>query len=155
MQEDQDHLRAVIELAVIAKLRDDAPFAARIVANDGRVLSEASNQSNSSSDMTAHAEIQALRGLGLDYTPDSLRDATIFTSAEPCAMCAGAISWSGIGRVVFALDANRVRLLDGAPPVEPGISGRAVLESAAHGIRVEGGHLADEAESRIWPAGMS
>ena len=54
-------------------------------------------------DCTAHAEQNLVRKASARFGPDQLEAYTLYTSTEPCAMCAGAIFWSGIGRVVFAL----------------------------------------------------
>ena len=70
---------------------------------------------------------------------------TLYSSAEPCAMCAGAIAWSGIGRVVFGLSAERVRELAQPPLHAPRIAGRVVLESAAGAPSVSGPVLEAEA----------
>src|SRR5665213_2082533 len=67
-------------------------------------------------DMTAHAERLLATAACKAYEPEELADCTIYASAEPCAMCAGAIYWAGIGRVVYGLSEERLKALTGPPP---------------------------------------
>lgn len=86
--------------------------------------------------------------------PLVFRGMTLYAAAEPCAMCAAAIIWSGVGRVVFGVSASRLRLLDPLPRglVEPGIGGRAVLDATSRGPEVVGPILEDEGEAALFPA---
>jgi tRNA(adenine34) deaminase len=81
-----------------------------------------------------------------------LGGATLYASGEPCAMCAAAIAWAGVGRVVFAVDAARIRALDGDAPTAPGVPGREILERS--GRRSEhAAAVAAEVETRLWARG--
>lgn len=142
---DLQHVRACFALARSAKQRGDTPFGARLVGPDGEVLLEASNATISTRDATAHAEITLVRTGSARYSAAELGQMTLYSSAEPCAMCAGAIAWSGIGRVIFGLSAERVREL--AQPVlhAPTLAGRVILESAAGAPSVSGPMLETEA----------
>lgn len=155
MPDDMVHLRAAIDLASIARATGNAPYGARLVADDDTVVAESGNTVVTSGDLTAHAEMCVLRKVRLDLPPARLQAATLYASAEPCAMCAAAIAWSGIGRVVYAVDAGRVRELDGPAPTEPGVSGAELMARTTRPIRVEGGLLADEAERCLWPRAAS
>jgi len=147
---DLDHLRAAIALGIAARERGDDPFGARVAAADGRVLAEGGNRVHTTHDVTAHAEVVALRALGTLAGAPALAAATLYASGEPCAMCAAAAAWAGVGRVVFAVEAARVRALDGAVASAPGVSGRELLERS--GVRAEhAAALAAEAEARLWP----
>ena len=98
---DRSHLERTVALAWEARNRGDHPFGSLLVAADGRVL-EAHNSVVTGVDPTGHAETNLVRLAGtLDLA--TRITSTLYTSTEPCAMCAGAIYWSGIGRVVFAL----------------------------------------------------
>jgi tRNA(Arg) A34 adenosine deaminase TadA len=79
---------------------------------------------------------------------------TLYAAAEPCAMCAAAIIWSGIGRVVYGVGASRLRLLDPLPGglVEPGVGGRALFDATSGGPEVVGPVLEDEGEAALFPA---
>lgn len=148
-ERDLDHLRAVFGIAEDAARRGNAPFGARLVAADGSILAEAGNRVATTGDPTAHAEIVLIREAS-STEHGTLKAATLYTSAEPCAMCAGAISWMGIGRVVFGIGAARVRELHGAVPSEPGVPGRVVLARAAYGPGVIGPALEDEGAERLF-----
>jgi len=90
-----------------------------VVDAGGRVLIETENGYMPDHDGTAHAErlaaTQACRTLGREV----LAKATLYSSAEPCAMCAGAIYWAGIGRVVYGLSEHRLRGVTGNHPENP------------------------------------
>ena len=106
-------LRRAIALACLGRARGNRPFGAVIVAGDGTVLAEGHCQAIDTGDCTAHAEINALRRLRPHPGRHVLEQATLYVSAEPCAMCAGAIFWSGIGRVVYGIDTARLRRFRG------------------------------------------
>jgi tRNA(Arg) A34 adenosine deaminase TadA len=111
---DIGHLRRAIDLAGVARARGDHPFGALVVAADGRVLIEAGN-TVSVDGPTGHAESNAVRAVaGVDGAV--LRGATLYTSTEPCAMCAGAIYWGGVARVVYALGEDALRSMTGDDP---------------------------------------
>jgi tRNA(Arg) A34 adenosine deaminase TadA len=97
-----DHLARAVALAREARERGDHPFGALLVTADGTVV-EALNSVNTENDPTGHAETNLVRSAASSVEAGALASSTLFTSTEPCAMCAGAIYWSGIGRVVFAL----------------------------------------------------
>ncbi|SDG45730.1 nucleoside deaminase [Microbacterium pygmaeum] len=100
---DQDtHLLRAIALARQARERGDHPFGAIVVTADGTVV-EGLNSVVTHGDPTGHAETNLVRLAAAALTAQQLSTATLYTSTEPCAMCAGAIYWSGIGRVVYAL----------------------------------------------------
>ena len=91
-----------------ARAGGNHPFGSLLVGPEGAVLAEARNSVVTGRDATGHAETNLVRLAGqLDA---DLSVCTLYTSTEPCAMCAGAVYWSGIGRVVFAL--SEVELLE-------------------------------------------
>src|ERR1700729_1191484 len=102
-ERDEHFLRRSFEVARRALTHGNHPFGAILVDQTRNVLIEAENGYMPAHDGTAHAErllaTQACTTLG----PDILRNATVYSSAEPCAMCAGAIYWAGIGRLVYGL----------------------------------------------------
>ena len=97
--------------------------------------------------MLAHAEMNLLRRAVKDFTPDVLAASTLYTSAEPCAMCAGAIFWSGISRLVFGLSGDRLHRLSGFSPQTLVASARDVLARAGRCIEIVGPILESEAEA--------
>ena len=100
---DLHHLTRAIELAAAAREHGNHPFGSLLVDGEGNVVLEAENTVVTGRDVTAHAEQNLVREASARFEPDQLAACTLYTSTEPCAMCAGAIFWSGIGRVVFAL----------------------------------------------------
>ncbi|AVR94501.1 nucleoside deaminase [Pseudoduganella armeniaca] len=118
--QDERYLRDVIGLAQRSRDSGHHPFAAMVVGADGQVIAEAMNAS--STDRTAHAEMNALRLASSQFGPAALAGATLYSSAEPCAMCAGATYWAGVGRVVYALSEARLLQLTGSDPENPTLS---------------------------------
>jgi tRNA(Arg) A34 adenosine deaminase TadA len=100
---DLRHLTRAIELAASAREHGNHPFGSLLVGGNGEVVLEAENTVVTGRDVTAHAEQNLVREACARFTPEQLGACTLYTSTEPCAMCAAAIFWSGIGRVVFAL----------------------------------------------------
>jgi tRNA(Arg) A34 adenosine deaminase TadA len=109
------HLRRAIEVARRARERGNHPFGAILVGKDNRVLLEAENTVNTERDCTGHAETNLIRLAWQQFDPAMLRQCTLYTSTEPCAMCAGAIHWGGVGRVVFALSEASLYAMIGRP----------------------------------------
>ena len=144
---DGRYLRQAITLADKARERGNRPFGALIVAADGRVLAEASNANGESGDCTAHAELSAIRLASPLHCRDALATATLYSSAEPCVMCAGAIFWSAIGRVVYGIDAERLRVFRGErlDQKDAELSCRDVFERSSHAIECIGPSLIAEA----------
>jgi tRNA(Arg) A34 adenosine deaminase TadA len=145
---DLRHLRRCIALAVEARQAGQHPFAALVVDENGKVLVEAQNQSRPpDGDPTQHAELVAASKVARLVPPERLAKATLYTSAEPCSMCAGAIYWTNIGRVVYALSEQRLLGLTGANEENPTFSlpCREVFARGQHRVEVTGPLLEDEA----------
>lgn len=107
--QDRHWLRQSFVWANAARARGNRPFGAIVVAEDGRILAEAFSNSRETGDRTGHAEMNAVRQLSNPLiAPEVLAKATLYASAEPCAMCAGAICNVGIGRVIYGLDVHRL-----------------------------------------------
>ena len=83
------------------------------------MLLEAENGYMPSHDGTAHSERLLATQACTELDPGTLRSATLYSSAEPCAMCAGAIYWAGIGRLVYGLSEHRLRIVTGNHPENP------------------------------------
>lgn len=144
---DALYLRQAIALSRLGRERGNRPFGAVIVADDGEVLAEAWCDTTETGDCTGHAETNAVRRASPAHSRERLARATLYSSAEPCVMCAGAIFWSAIGRVVFGIDAGRLRLFRGerAEQRDAELSCRDVFAASPHAIEVIGPVLADEA----------
>ena len=121
-----------------------------MVSADGEVIAEAHNATAENGDCTSHAEMGAIRALAARRpTREELAGATLYSSAEPCVMCAGAIFWSNIGRVVFGIDAERLRVFRGErqDQRDAELSCRDVFEASPHPIECIGPALIDEASA--------
>ena len=147
---DEDFLRRAFAVASAARARGDRPFGA-VVVEGGAVLAEAGSEQGASGGGTlAHSEMVALRRLHkAGVGRDRLARATIYSSGEPCAMCAAAIFYSGIGRLVYGLGAEAIAAARNAQAHTAGLglSCRQVLEAAAAPVAVIGPLL--EAEGAI------
>ncbi len=100
---DEALLRRAIALALRSRAVGNHPFGALLADESGNVLLESENEVNSRGDITAHAEMLLASAAARVLEPGVRATASLFTSTEPCAMCAGAIYWAGIGRVVYAM----------------------------------------------------
>lgn len=156
---DEDHLRRAFVVATEARARGDRPFGA-VVAQGDVVLAEAGSEQGASGGGTlAHSEMVVLRRLHeAGIGRDRLARATIYSSGEPCAMCAAAIFYMGLGRLVYGLSAEAIAAARNAQAHTAGLglSCRQVLEAAAAPVAVAGPLL--EAEGAIphqgyWIAG--
>lgn len=98
---DEYFMREALREAHKAFEEDEVPVGAVVVSNQ-RIISRAHNLTERLTDVTAHAEMQAItaasHALGAKYLPEC----TLYVTLEPCVMCAGALFWSQISRVVFA-----------------------------------------------------
>ena len=115
-------LRAAIDLARRSRHHGNHPFGALLVDAAGVVVAEAENTVVSEHDVTGHAETNLVRVASRRFDRAYLRSCTMFSSTEPCAMCSGAIYWSGIGRVVYGLSEAGLLELTGSHQDNPTMS---------------------------------
>ena len=144
---DEQFLRRSFDVARRAASHGNHPFGAILVDEQDNVLIEAENSFMPSRDGTAHAE-RLLATEACKTLSDEVRaKATLYSSAEPCAMCAGAIYWAGIGCVVYGLGEQRLRVITGDHPENPTLDlpCRDVFNSGQRAIEVIGPLLEDEA----------
>lgn len=107
MTEDEKFMSAALAEARQAFERGEIPIGA-VVVSGGRIIGRGHNLTEQLSDVTAHAEMLALTAATQTVGGKYLPDATLYVTVEPCLMCAGAIGWSQIGRVVYgASDSKR------------------------------------------------
>jgi tRNA(Arg) A34 adenosine deaminase TadA len=144
---DLRHLIRAIEIAAAAREHGNHPFGSLLVDGDGNVVLEAENTVVTDRDCTAHAEQNLVRAAVARLEPDQLAGHTLYTSTEPCAMCAGAIFWSGIGRVVFALSSATLGgiVQDPTGARTLAISCREVFARGGRPVDVQGPLIEDEA----------
>ena len=141
-------LRRAFAVARRARAGGDHPFGAILVGPDGAILEEQGNgHSAEGGDMTAHAERLLATWASKTYDAGFLAGCTLYSSAEPCAMCAGAIYWAGIGRVVYGQSEKGLKEQTGAHEENPTLDlpCRQVFESGQRPTVVIGPLLEDEA----------
>jgi tRNA(Arg) A34 adenosine deaminase TadA len=141
-----------------ARARGNHPFGAILVGAAGDVLIETENGFLPDRDMTAHAERLLATAASKQFGSDVLSGCTLYSSAEPCAMCAGAIYWAGIGRVVFGLSERRLKTMTGDHAENPTLDlpCRTVFAAGQRHVEVIGPLLEDEAvalHAGVWDAG--
>jgi len=153
-------LREAIALSAQARAAGRHPFGALVLGPDGRVLARAGNESAAGDDPTAHAETVAIRRAAAAHGREALAGGALVASAEPCAMCAGAAYWAGLGRVVYGLSEVRLRGLTGDHPENPtlDVPCRMLFERGQRPVAVHGPLLEDEAaavHAGFWERGRS
>lgn len=94
-------MRRALELAAEAGAREEVPVAALVVSPEGRVVAEARNRTRELSDPTAHAEVLALRQAATALGDWRLEGHTLYSTLEPCAMCAGALVLARIETLAY------------------------------------------------------
>jgi tRNA(adenine34) deaminase len=107
MENDNRYMQMALAEANKAMAMGEVPVGCVIVAN-GQVVGRGHNLTETLADVTAHAEIQAITAAANTLGGKYLNDCTLYVTLEPCVMCAGAIAWSQMGRLVFgAADEKR------------------------------------------------
>jgi len=142
-------MRRALALARQAREQGNHPFGALLADAGGRVRLEAENTVVTGADRTGHAELNLVRQACRSLDPGALATATLYTSTEPCAMCAGAIYWAGVSRVVFGLRERELRALTGTDPTNPTLAlpCREVFARGQRPIEVTGPLLEEEARA--------
>ena len=146
-ESDLSHLRRAIFVSIEAKRYGNHPFGAVLTDDTGVQVLEAENTVVTHSDVTGHAETNLVRLATKKYSLEQLRGFTLYTSCEPCAMCAGAIYWAGIGRMVYALPEQALIPLTGDDPQNPTLDlpSREVLARGQRTVVVAGPALEEQA----------
>ncbi len=104
---DEQFMRKALQEAEAAYGSGEVPVGVVVVCND-RIIARAHNLTEALHDVTAHAEMQAITSAANMLGGKYLRECTLYVTVEPCVMCAGAIGWAQIGRVVYgAADEKR------------------------------------------------
>jgi tRNA(Arg) A34 adenosine deaminase TadA len=150
MSDHSSFLERAIQLAQLAVSHGNHPFGALLVVKDKIVL-EAENTVFTDHDVTRHAELNLVSRAARELSPADLKEAILYTSTEPCAMCSGAIFWSGIRNVVYACSAERLEEIANGKFMIPC---REVFARAEEKVHVEGPlleELAVQAHLKFWP----
>ncbi|MBR3854964.1 MAG: nucleoside deaminase [Bacteroidaceae bacterium] len=108
MEENKDtyYMQQALTEARKAYELGEVPVGAVVVCND-RIIARCHNLTETLNDVTAHAEMQAITAAASYIGGKYLNDCTMYVSVEPCPMCAGAIGWAQLGRLVYAADDDK------------------------------------------------
>jgi len=145
IESDHRYLRYALMVAQRSRDHGNRPFGAVLVSGRGRVLLEAENTQEVTRDCTGHAETRLLAEASRRFTPSLLAQCTLYVNAEPCPMCAGAIFWSGVGRVVFGLSSSRLREVIGDRSEHLREHCAELLARGTHPVEVVGPMIEEEA----------
>ena len=100
---DIDYMKQALVVAKKAFDKDEVPIGAVVVCK-GRIIARAHNLTEMLNDVTAHAEMQAITAAANNIGGKYLNDCTLYVTVEPCPMCAGAIGWSQLGKLVYGAE---------------------------------------------------
>lgn len=136
-----NHEKFVREALIEAK-KGDLPYGA-VIVKDNEIVIRAYNTTQTDNDVSAHGEINALRAFTKQYgySLNALTGYTLYTTCEPCPMCASACIWAGVSRIVFG--ASIKQLID-LNIKQIDLSCQAVSKQGFQNIEIVGGVLADE-----------
>ena len=147
MINDTALLQASLQIARRSQENGNLPFGCLLADQNGTILEEAENTVVSDQDSIAHCEINLVHQLAGKYDEAFLKECTVYASTEPCPMCSGAIFWSGIGKLVFALSKNGYHAIAGTtnPAHIFDLSSEALLQFGGRKVIVTGPLLEKEA----------
>ena len=149
-QADLLHLRHAIAESRVARRRGDMPYGAVLADAQGRFLLAAQNTQVTTQDITGHAELNLLRDASRRLGAAALKGGTVYASGEPCAMCAGAIYWAGVARVVYGLSAAAMQRLEPSDSAALLPDCRTLLVACDRAISITGPVLEEEAEAAFF-----
>lgn len=147
-----DLMRQAIEVGKAGIAAGQSPFGAVIAARTGEVVIAAHNRVRADGDVTAHAEIVAIRGACSRLGTIDLAGHVIATTCEPCPMCAAAIHWARLEAVIFGADIDDARAVSFNELL---VSTQSVYDMGGSGVRVYAGVLRDECAAlfELWKDG--
>ena len=137
---DQPFVREAIALAMAARNLGEYPFGAVLVL-DGQVVHQAHDRCISLNDPTAHAELLILSEYCRKHQAINLNGLTLYSSTEPCVMCAGAIKWARVSRVVFSVSQAMLQELSGGKP-KPSCA--SIINTGGRTVEIVGPLLPEE-----------
>lgn len=147
-QTDLQHLRTALDTAHAAREHGNHPFGAILVNENNEVLLQAENTVVTDKDCTGHAETNLMRLASRHFPPEKLALCTLYTSTEPCAMCAAAIHWGNIRRVVYALSEVGLYEIIGPSPEHLLLPCREVFARSQRNVEVLGTATELDSEAR-------
>ncbi|HEX3350519.1 MAG TPA: nucleoside deaminase [Acetobacteraceae bacterium] len=111
MSDDADHMRRALEQARQGDLQPGGNPIGCVIVRDGKILAEGRNEVDARHDPTAHAEIVTIRRACEALGVCDLRDATLYSTLQPCGMCTMASIWTKIGRIVYGAERHQVHAM--------------------------------------------
>lgn len=147
MKKDIELLRKSLAVAQRSMENENLPFGCLLADAEGNVLEEGENTVITADDSIGHCEINLIHQLAGKYSTRFLNNCTLYASTEPCPMCAAAIFWSGIGRVVYAISKECFHAIaqTNNPAHLISLSAYDLLKHGERKVRVEGPLLEEEA----------
>ncbi|QSG13575.1 nucleoside deaminase [Halapricum desulfuricans] len=133
----EPHVRRALELAREAGERGDGAYGS-VLVRDGAIIDEATNREHSDDDLALHPELTLARRAGSELSPEERAETVLYTSTEPCPMCATGIAYAGLGGVVYSVSGAAVETEVGG---ETGLDCETVFESFDADIPVVGSVL--------------
>lgn len=118
-QDHEFYLKRCIEVSRQSRAHGNTPFGAILVDKDGIILMEQENVEITQGICSGHAETALASRASHEYSKAFLWDCTLYSTAEPCAMCSGAIYWANIGRVVYGMTERQLLELTGSHEQNP------------------------------------
>lgn len=155
--EDRVFMKRATDLAAEAVKAGNSPFGAVLVV-DGKIVAEAQNEVAASHDPTRHAELSLISKFAPALDRDTLAKATLYASTEPCAMCCGAITLSGIPKVVYGVTEAKFQVYFNEPPTKKiPLTSREILSRTNPNIEVRGPLMEKEGlllHDAYWPEAL-
>lgn len=147
----EKYLKRCAEIAVESMEGGNNPFGALLVDKDGNILIESGNIEVVEKDITGHAETTVAKLAGKKYSKEFLWETTLYSTAEPCCMCTGAIYWANIGKIVYGISERKLLELTGSDDKNPtfDIPCRDILAKGQKNIIVLGPLATPEIEQMI------
>ncbi len=138
--DDEAYIHEAISLAREAVENGNTPFGSLLVL-DGEVIQRSRNTTLTGDDITAHPELKLARWAARELDAEECAETTMYTSTEPCEMCATAIQYAGLGRVVFSVSTGALADLRGS---EAGFTCQELIDAKGGTTEIKGPVLEDE-----------
>lgn len=140
-------LLKAFEVAKRSMDKGNLPFGCILTGPDGAILIEGENTVVTEEDAIAHCEINLVHQLRGKYSADFLQQCTVYATTEPCPMCAGAIFWSGVGHLVYALSKESFHAIAGTnnPAHILNMKAGELLSRGGRAVTIEGPVMEQEA----------
>lgn len=140
MEKDIELLRRCIEISQQAREHGNTPFGALLADAEGTILLEQENIEITEKICTGHAETTLVAKASQIYSKEFLWQCALYTTAEPCAMCTGAIYWGNVGTIVYAMSEQRLLALTGNNDQNPtfDLPAEEIIKCGQKSINVRG-----------------